>query len=102
MCRVPPLCPNCNQSLVRLRIRREFSCPSCHAPLVSNSDSRVLTAFIAWVVLDLPILLVGRAAAGDSMALYVAYYALPSAALGLAVLWLALSGVKVRQKAPLE
>jgi predicted RNA-binding Zn-ribbon protein involved in translation (DUF1610 family) len=93
-------CPNCNQEISPWGIRNDFSCPNCNAALSANATARTLLALVIWVVLDLPILLVGQAAAGDSSLLYALYYGLPSAALGLVIFWFVFSGADVSLREP--
>lgn len=93
-------CPQCSHKMSPWGIRNEFSCSHCDAALSTNATVRSLLAFVVWVVLDLPILLVGQAAAGDSSLLYALYYGLPSAALGLVVFWFVFSGAEVSLREP--
>jgi hypothetical protein len=93
-------CPNCNREISPFSIRSEFNCSGCNAALSANATARTSLALIVWIVLDLPILLVGQAAAGDSSLLYALYYGVPSAILGLAVFWFVLSGTEVSLREP--
>ena len=93
-------CPSCNRKLSPFAIRSEFTCSGCNAALNANATARTMLALVVWIVLDLPILLVGQAAAGDSSLLYALYYGVPSAVLGLAVFWFVFSGAEVSLREP--
>jgi hypothetical protein len=93
-------CPKCSNELSPWGIRKEFICAHCGAALSANATARTLLAFVVWVVLDLPLLLVAQAAAGDSTPLYLLYYGLPSAVLGLGVFWVVFSAASVSLREP--
>ena len=93
-------CPKCNHEISLWCIRNDFSCPHFNAALSANATGRTMLALVIWVVLDLPILLVGQAAAGDSSLLYALYYGVPSAVLGLVVFRFVFSGAEVSLREP--
>lgn len=47
-------CPNCQQNIRVVKIRRQFECEHCHAKLTSSAFVALIAMSIAWITLSIP------------------------------------------------
>ncbi len=97
--RMGAACPKCRGPLRWWRLRNEFACPHCGAPLTASTTATSVTFIILWIIADFPVRLAVFAMLGSEGAVAVAARILASGAVGCLLAYIVVAGfttVKVR------
>ena len=84
-------CPKCRRPIAWSKLRSQFACPHCEAPLTARTTGPLIAAIILWTIVEIPIKFIVYQILGDGDASFVVW-AIASGVVGWCILSLVVGG----------